>query len=211
MGIEDHLPEGFEVPLESSEHPSFWNHFWRHSVSPWDLGGPHPELLRRMVELGGKGRAYVPGCGRGHDALCLAKHGWDVTAVDLAEELVPHRLPELTASGSRFLVRDAFCLAEGEVYDLWWDHTFFCAIPPNLRQKWGASVLAALPEGGTVGALIFPFGKELADGGPPFGISVGDMLAVLGEKAHLRCDEPVRAPGRQGSERFALIDIDPAQ
>ncbi|MFT7618264.1 MAG: hypothetical protein ACI97A_001906, partial [Planctomycetota bacterium] len=32
MGIEDHLPEGFEIPDESSANPSFWNHFWQEGV-----------------------------------------------------------------------------------------------------------------------------------------------------------------------------------
>ena len=208
MGIHDFLPEGFEVPEESSALPSFWNHFWKHQVSPWDLGGAHPELVGRIAELGEVGRAYVPGCGRGHDALHLAQAGWEVTAVDLAKELQPHLVPELKESGSRFLLRDALSLADGEIYDVWWDHTFFCAIPPDLRPRWGHCVLRALQEGGTLAALVFPFGKKLEDGGPPYGISAQDMADVLGDRASLRLDEEARFPGREKGERFAIFDIE---
>ncbi|MFT7619597.1 MAG: SAM-dependent methyltransferase, partial [Planctomycetota bacterium] len=184
-----------------------WNHFWQEGVSPWDLGQAHPELESRLADLGEPRRVYVPGCGAGHDALFLASAGWRVTAVDHADQVQPHLRPGLDREGSRFLLRDAFELAEDETYDLWWDHTFFCAIPPELRETWGKTVIRAMPTGGTLAALVFPYGKDLQDGGPPYGISAAEMQEVLGSRATLRLDEPVKTPGRKGGERYALFQI----
>ncbi len=209
MGIEDHLPEGFAMPNESSAFPSFWNHFWQNSVSPWDLGQPHPELVAQISSLGRPKRAYVPGCGRGHDAVFLSQAGWQVTAVDMAEHVSPHLNPQLGEDGSIFLLRDAFEVEENEVYELWWDHTFFCAIPPEKRPLWGRTVRRVLREGGVLGALVFPVGKDIAEGGPPFGMSVDNLLEVLGPGAHLVSDDPLSKPARDGGERFAIIRIDP--
>ena len=210
MGIEKHLPEGFEVPEEPSDRPSFWSHFWREGVTPWDLNGPHPELVARIRDLGAPGRAYIPGCGRGHDAAFLNQQGWQITAVDMAPEVEQHLAFEPNDRDRRFLLGDAFEAFGGARFDLWWDHTFFCAIPPARRGDWGRAVLKALEKGGLLGALIFPFGNALEEGGPPFGMTLDDMLAQLGSRASVLVDEGAGHPGREGGERFGLLRITPA-
>lgn len=55
--------------------------------APWDLGGPDPVLLSALDErnVRGLGRAIDLGCGTGDNAIELARRGFDVVGVDLAD------------------------------------------------------------------------------------------------------------------------------
>lgn len=63
---------------------------YRVGFTPWD-DAPGPKLLDRVLdsESAGAGRrALDVGCGKGRDAIHLAKKGWEVTAVDLEERAI---------------------------------------------------------------------------------------------------------------------------
>ena len=71
-----------------------WAARYEEEHTPWDLGAPHPALAAELEKdllgrrrCGHDARAFVPGCGRGHDALALAKAGWVVTAMDMVRDL----------------------------------------------------------------------------------------------------------------------------
>jgi SAM-dependent methyltransferase len=60
---------------------------YRAGFTPWDTGAV-PAELRAMVEGAGArppGHALDLGCGTGTQAVYLAQHGWEVTAVDNLE------------------------------------------------------------------------------------------------------------------------------
>ena len=162
-----------------------WAARYRSGDTPWDLGGPHPELSVRLQgerllppRLGAT--AFVPGAGAGHDALALARRGWAVTAVDLVEALAPRVGPDLERKGGRFVVGDAIEFEAEGAFDLVWDHTFFCAIHPERREAWGRRVEALLVPGGVYAALVFPVGKPSSEGGPPFGMEEAHVREALG-------------------------------
>ena len=203
MGLKDHTPDDFEIPDGPCDRAEFWRPFYDRSVTPWDLGRPHPELAARLAALGSPRRAYVPGCGRGHDAHLLAEAGYEVTAIDYLDVATQSG----SAAGSlRFRSGDALEIAD-ERYGLWWDHTFFCALPPARREDWGRAVCRALRGGGLLAALVFPVGKKPEAGGPPYGMKVEDLVAALGDAATLVLDEDCRSPAREKGERFALFLI----
>ncbi|KUI74283.1 putative thiol methyltransferase 2 [Cytospora mali] len=58
---------------------------------------------------------------------------------------------------------------QGLKFDLIFDYTFFCAIPPAARPKWASRMqqLLARPNGRLV-CLEFPTGRDLKEGGPPY-------------------------------------------
>lgn len=205
MGIEDHVPDDFVIPEIPSDRAEFWGAFWDADVSPWDLGGAHPELEARFAETVAGRSALVPGCGRGHDAAWLAGRGWRVTAMDLHGGLEEMVAPRVAASGGRFLRGDVLQHDGGETFDLWWDHTFFCAIPPERRADWGVAAGRLVRAGGELAALVFPIGKPAEEGGPPFGVTTADLAAALGERFEPVCDEVARTAGERkpGAERFA--------
>ena len=56
-------------------------------------------------------------------------------------------------------------------FDLIYDYTFFCALPPTLRPKWAARMSELLSPTGRLICMEYPIGKSLKSGGPPHGVS----------------------------------------
>jgi len=70
------------------------------------------------------------------------------------------------------------------LFDFIYDYTFFCALPPTLRDRWGQRMSALLkPKSGRLLTIMYPVdrldrtGKELR--GPPFPVTVDDYRRVL--------------------------------
>ena len=183
-----------------------WSSRYTGETTPWDLGRAHPELVKRLaVELTpiASARAFVPGCGRGHDALAIAKAGWTVTALDYAEQLRPELDARMSRGGGEAVIGDAFTYAGGP-FDLVFDHTFFCAIEPTRRREFGELLDRVTEPGARLASVVFPIGRPASDGGPPWGIETGDLSVALGVAWELVIDEPAINPsGRGWSARWA--------
>ena len=61
---------------------SSWEERYRSSEALWS-GAPNPQLVTETIGLVA-GAALDVGCGEGADAIWLAEHGWQVTAVDFS-------------------------------------------------------------------------------------------------------------------------------
>lgn len=178
-----------------------WSERYRTLDTPWNLGGPHPELVRRLELLDPAPRdgfrdALVAGCGHGHDALALAAAGFVVTAVDIVHDLRDHLEEKLAALGGRFVIADALAL-EGEAFDFVFDHTFFCAIDPSMRADWGAMIRRVLRPGGVLTSIVYPFSKPMEAGGPPWGVSRDAIETAVGAGFETVADEEVVEKGHQ--------------
>lgn len=207
------------VSSSSADVPAFdWGRRYRDANTPWDCGGPHPEFVARLAageralsvprEPGASARAFVPGCGRGHDALALAKLGWEVTAVDLVPELADEVGPRLAPYRGRYLVSDALAFALSPKADLLFEHTFFSTLPPDRRREYGRMARRTLRVGGALVAIVFPIGRPADMDGPPFGYATEDLGRALGKSFKLRVDEPVQHPfeRREWAERWAVFE-----
>jgi len=88
-----------------NESGANWSFRYLMNNTPWDLGEPAPELIRRLETdpgLGGRiGRVLVPGCGRGYVAVALAEAGWQVTAVDVATAIESDVAARLSSVGAQ--------------------------------------------------------------------------------------------------------------
>jgi SAM-dependent methyltransferase len=75
----------------SSKHTMF-RLFYKFGFKPWD-GHPLAQSLRDLIEGNGSpplpaGKALELGCGTGDNAIYLAEHGWQVTAVDFVAQAI---------------------------------------------------------------------------------------------------------------------------
>ncbi len=189
-----------------------WAGRYKAGETRWDLGGAHPELLRRIAagELAPRNgrRAWVPGCGRGHDLVALASAGWCVTGLDIVEDLRGMVEPGCVASGGRFLLGDALLNAPPEPVELIFDHTFFCALPPTRRAEFGVWARSVLAPGGQLCSLVFPADRPRELGGPPFPMTTADLAEALGGSFALLLDEAVdeAGAGRAWRERWAIFE-----
>ncbi|PPJ61158.1 hypothetical protein CBER1_04179 [Cercospora berteroae] len=145
-------------------------------------------------------RALVPGCGRGYDVLLLATLGYDVygvdgsqTAIEAARKLqkeadksATYRAVETEFGRGRetfvendFFKDDFLETTGGGNFDVIFDYTFLCALPPPLRPSWAKRMSELLAPGGHLICLEWPLHKPPREGGPPHGLSAELYEALL--------------------------------
>ncbi len=170
-----------------------WNARYLNKDTPWDLSGPTPEFLRLLSRLPTKGRAIVPGGGRGHDALLLAQRGLEVDLVDFAQEALDLALEnafaqklKINAYRMNFFSLPNLPFHRGQ-YSLFLEYTFYCAIDPALRPAYAKAAAALLKPGGIFLALFFPTETEKA--GPPFAISRPEIEKLFSADFHLQFED----------------------
>ncbi len=164
--------------------PAYWEEIYQGGRAGWDLGGPTAVFQRLLA--GGEfapGRMIVLGAGRGHDAREFARHGFDVTAVDFADDPV-HDMQRLADPSApiEIIQKDIFELPTewAGSFDYVLEYTCFCAIDPLRRAEYADVVARLLKPGGFYIDLAFPL--DTHKGGPPFAVSVPEILRLFGER-----------------------------
>ena len=189
-----------------------WEDAWREGRTGWDAGAPAPALEQLIAE--GRlppGRALVTGVGRGYDAFALAAAGWQVTGLDIAPTAAEAFVLERARRGiaperARIALGDFFTWRPAQPFDLIWDYTFLCALPPTERHRWGGRMRELLALEGVLATLVFPMiHPENGYTGPPWPLFVEDVAAALPGWTRLHEAVPKEShPGREGKERVAL-------
>lgn len=184
-----------------AEHVGHWDELWQKQVVPWDRKLPNPALVDILNEktnlIGGpasqngkRKRALVPGCGRGYDVLLFASYGYDAygldaskTALEACKKLEKEEGDTQYAAKdedqgkglTKFVFADFFkddWFVDGiSKFDVIYDYTFLCALPPELRPAWAKRQSELLADDGKLVCLEFPTAKPPSTGGPPFGLS----------------------------------------
>lgn len=186
-----------------------WQGLYEANDMRWDLGEVAPPFIRLWEE--GKlpvGKTLIPGCGRGHEVVFLAKNGFDVTGVDSAEgaaDYLRNALRERNLAG-RVLLQDFFSLDDSHhgVYDLVIEQTFFCAIAPRQRLDYCQTIARILKPGGMLAGLFYNTGEE---GGPPYNTTREDIEKTFSKTfAIQRLDKtPWSIEKRKGKEWLAIM------
>jgi SAM-dependent methyltransferase len=155
--------------------------YYRAGKPPWDTGVTPPELVALVEGCGAlpPGRALELGCGTGTNAIYLARHGWDVVAVDLIDRAVDQARAKAAAAGTavRLLCGDATQLDELDApgpYDLFFDLSCYCGIPPHRRDAYAARLTHRAAPGARL--LMFGYGPEAFDD-PISGVTADELRA----------------------------------
>ncbi|KAL7343070.1 thiol methyltransferase 1 [Rhodotorula toruloides] len=164
-----------------------WDQAWKAETTPWDAGDVQPALRELLDEKWSEvgvsldelkdGKALVAGCGRGCDAAFIATHGIDTLGIDLSPTAVevakkhlssqPDAPTNITFEAADFF---AFPLPSNKPFSFAFDYTFFCALPPLWREKWGNRYAEVVRPGGLLVCLAFPIDGD-REGGPPYSVS----------------------------------------
>lgn len=149
---------------------TYWEHRYNVGTDIWDLGQASPGLVAWLADHPeARGKALVVGCGPGHDAVALAKHGFDVTAIDFAPTARVETQENAAKAGVELRVLDAdiFALpADLKGADYVFEHTCFCAIDPDRRPAYVNAMADVLAPGGQLVGIFFTFPPD-GEPGPP--------------------------------------------
>ena len=161
-GILPHGPEG--VPLLDR-----WDSAYRRGRAGWDPGRPASDL-REAVESDALpvGRALELGCGSGINAIYLAQHGFEVTALDVAPTALrqAEQLAKEAGVDIRWVLADASAPPEMEPFDFIFDRGCY----HHVRHQDAAGYVSGLRRltrpGGKV-MILAANANEPHRGGPP--------------------------------------------
>tara|TARA_B100001094_G_C18163526_1_gene790695 strand:+ start:1225 stop:1830 length:606 start_codon:yes stop_codon:yes gene_type:complete len=164
-----------------------WRELWVRGETPWDIGAPHPGI-NRCLEIAAElcaitsGTAWVPGCGRGHEARELARRGFQTMGSDIAPEAIAAARALGEEGLLTFEVADALSSSLGR-YDLVFDRAMLCALHPQMRQQYMQRVKESLKPGGLFIGILFS--NVVNDHGPPFAVDEYQAHSLLGEEGSL--------------------------
>ena len=180
-----------------------WEALYQANDSFWDHGEASPGLVDYLAANSSLplGQALVPGCGRGHDARALAQAGWAVTGLDLAPSSVPlaKRLADEERLPIDYRIGDFLSDEPHQRFDLVFEHTLFCAIPPVRRDDYVQALRRWLKPGGLYLAVNYMITED--NGEPPFSTTTAELDERFGEPFELlRRWTPRSYESREGKE-----------
>ena len=192
---------------------AFWQALYDTNDTRFDLRGPSTPFTDWLDAAQPRpGRAIVPGCGRGHDVVELARRGWEAIGVDFAPTAIADgRIGALVAGvaeRARFVEEDVFGLGpqHDQSFDLLFEQTCYCAIEAHRRDEYARLAARLVKPGGVLAFVVFPVDGRT--GGPPFNIGVDEVPLRFAASFDLVSIGPpprASAPARTGKELFAVF------
>ncbi len=157
-----------------------------------------------------RGRALVPGCGRGYEVALAVECGLDATGLDIAPAGVAEARAKYPHLAERFVTGNLFDPPEEMrgAYDVVLEHTCMSALPPTLRADYRRGIDLTLRRGGLlIGVWFINPALDPGNEGPPFPFSVTDLTALFAEGYEIVEDyvPDVAFPGREGRERVRVL------
>ncbi|OCF42498.1 hypothetical protein I317_03614 [Kwoniella heveanensis CBS 569] len=189
----------------------------------WDQSHSHKTLVSflnsaQADELGvpREGRALVPGCGKGYDVALFASRGLHAIGLDLAPTGVEAAQKwialqaESTLSNTEVICQDFFAYDPKEKFDVIYDYTFLCALPPDLHPRWAAQFHHLTSPASLLITMMYPLPPtSIGQNPPPWPLTV-DRYHELLDKDWVMVwsqdvpDEERRTVGAPGGEKLAV-------
>lgn len=152
-----------EMPLDQN----YWDAQYKSKATGWDLGEIAPPIKNFIDSLENKNsRILIPGCGNTYEAIYLLAKGFtNITVIDIAPTLVALLQEKFANNANIKIILGDFFEHKSE-YDVIIEQTFFCALPPFMRQKYVWKMHQLLAPNGILAGLLFNRDFEVS---PPFG------------------------------------------
>ena len=152
-----------DLPLDQT----YWDNQYQANIIGWDLGQVSPPIKTYIDTIENKeAKILIPGCGNTYEAEYLIQQGFtNVTVIDIAPTLVENLKKKFANNNNITIVLGDFFDHMGN-YDFIIEQTFFCALPPTMRQKYVWKMHQLLSNNGKLIGLLFNREFEVS---PPFG------------------------------------------
>ncbi|MFV8359875.1 methyltransferase domain-containing protein [Flavobacterium sp. LS1P3] len=152
-----------DKPLDAS----YWESQYEAKTTGWDLGKVSPPIQTYVDTIADKNCSIlIPGCGNSYEAEYLLEQGFtNLTVIDIAATPVAVLKEKFKNNPNIQIILGDFFEHKGS-YDLVLEQTFFCALPPTMRQKYMWKMHQILADEGILAGLFF---NRMFESGPPFG------------------------------------------
>ena len=159
----------------------FWDWMYLFKKTPWDTGITPPEMVSAL-ESGNVaiGRALDLGCGTGTNAIYLARHGFEVTAIDISRRAISLAKRKIRSAQLTDRVRvergDVTLMrrwATGQSIDFAYDIGCFHNLKDEARRRYVAALTAVLKPGAFY--MLYAFEPQ-ADRA---GVALDDIAALF--------------------------------
>ncbi len=156
----------------------FWGKKYKTNKIGWDLGEISPPLKSYFDQLTNKAlKILIPGAGNSYEAEYLFNNGFkNVYVIDIAKEPLENLKKRVPNFPETQLIHANFFDLE-DTFDLIMEQTFFCAINPDLRQKYASKINSLLNKNGKLVGLLFD--AKLNKDHPPFGGNKEEYLTYF--------------------------------
>jgi SAM-dependent methyltransferase len=163
----------------------FWQKRFLSGQTAWDRGQANPQLHAWVADGAiPSGRVCVPGCGSGWEVAVLARHGFEVTALDYAPAAVAQTLALLGRDGltAKVVEGDVLEWSPEQPFEAVYEQTCLCALHPDHWGEYAARLHAWLKPGGALLALFMQARRDPAEQqvlGPPYHCDINAMRALF--------------------------------
>lgn len=187
-----------------------WDELYRKGEVFWDRGQPSPPMRQYLTRRAPRGRALVPGCGRGHEVALAVEHGLDATGLDIAPTGVAEARARYPHLAERFVVGNLFDPPPElrGAFDLILEHTCMSALPPSLRPDYRRGIDLTLKPGGLlIGVWFINPDRDPGHEGPPYTFSVEALTSLFADGYEIVEDyvPDIAFPGRENRERLRVL------
>jgi SAM-dependent methyltransferase len=162
-----------------SAAPAFWDQRYASGETPWTLQAI-PAALRTFVRrTQTRGTVLIPGCGTDHAVLQFFRTaGFEVTAIDFSTVAVAQIKKALGNFDGKTIHGDFFTFDFQSRFDLIYERTFLCALPPQKWPQYAKHIAQLLRPGGKLVGIFF-YGKEPEP--PPYPLSEARAAEIFGK------------------------------
>ncbi|CAH0336159.1 Thiopurine S-methyltransferase [Flavobacterium sp. CECT 9288] len=194
------------VSCEQPKDANYWESQYVAQTTKWDLGTIAPPLQEFINTITNKDCSIlIPGCGNSYEAEYLLANGFsNITVIDIAPSPVAALTKKHANNPNIKIIQGDFFTHSGQ-YDCIIEQTFFCAIPPFMRQKYLWKMHQLLAKNGVLAGLLF---NRNFEAGPPFGGSQKEYESLFENAFQIQKMEIARnsvAP-RANSELFFMFE-----
>jgi cyclopropane fatty-acyl-phospholipid synthase-like methyltransferase len=135
-------------------------------------------------------KVLIPGCGEDYRTIdAFDRAGHHVTAIDFSPIAVEHTQTALPQLREKIMLVDFFSDDFGNAkFDIVYERTFLCSLPPRLWKDYVARVAQLLRPQGTLAGFFF-FGEESDP--PPYPLTESKAAEIFGDRFELIKSEPV--------------------
>ena len=193
--------------MENPFDKNYWEQKYIKNETGWDIGAISSPLKAYFSQLTTKNlKILIPGAGNSYEAEYLHNQGFkNVDIIDIAAQPLKNFKNRVASFPKNSLIETDF-FKHNKKYNLIVEHTFFCALHPDIRTQYVNKMADLLEEKGKLIGLLFDF--ELTKQGPPFGGSLDAYIKLFSEKFNIiiidKCYNSIKP--RLGRELFFIFE-----